>query len=156
MQSTWSGGLRRLRLQLPSSHPVHFYHQWTGTAFSRHSAEDKQQQDTDLGALQGDRYTQLSPPHVTPSRSLQTSNSIQPVPPTPQDLFRWWWLHNQNDRDEENNFRACGYPQTQLDNDLLRASNVPRDEALTPHSRNITSDDRVPTATDLQSVQHWY
>ena len=54
----------------------------------------------------------------------------------------------------KNNFR--GYPQTQLDNDLLRASNVPRDEALTPHSRNITSNDRVPTATDLQSVQHWY
>ena len=43
----------------------------------------------------------------------------------------------------KNNFRAQGYPQTQLDNDLLRVSNVPRDEALTPHSRNITSDDRV-------------
>ena len=43
----------------------------------------------------------------------------------------------------KNNFRARGYSQTQLDNDLLRVLNVPRDEALTPHSQNITSDDRV-------------
>ena len=43
----------------------------------------------------------------------------------------------------KNNFRGRGYPQTQLD-DLLRVSNVPCDEALTLHSQNITSDDRVP------------